>query len=103
MISDKILTLLKQEAVIKNFLGNVEVYEILVKEIGSDEIVRIITEFPNLFGFKESFIQKKDALPSILCITIVKRDDDEDNHIKLKKIKLYIDVINDETIKILQN
>ena len=41
--------------------------------------------------------------PSIVVLTLVKRDNDEKNYIQLKKIKLYIDESNKKIIKILEN
>lgn len=97
-IPQKILKILEKNNKVKNFIGDNEDVEILLKELDIDELNRQFNEYPNFFDH----IKKEDKL-EIFSLTLVKKDTSENNYIKLKKIKLYIDILNEKIIKILQN
>ena len=99
-ISQDIITLIKYDDKVKDFLSkNVDV-DVFIKKLTSDELERINKEYPKLLNlFDEDHLNN----PSIVVLTLVKRDNDEKNYIQLKKIKLYIDESNKKIIKILEN
>ena len=103
MIPEKTLRLLEEHPDVTEFVKDTDDYDILVKELKTDELIRLNKEFPKLFRFSESFLQKKENIPKIIGITLVKRDADKNNYIQLKKIKLYFDETNEKIIKTLKN
>jgi len=80
------------------------------KNLTYKEFLEISEEYPIFenFNIKEKKNEKKqydinqNKFP-ISCITFVRNDKGKDNYIKLKKIKIYIDNLNNKIIKILQN
>jgi hypothetical protein len=110
MVIQKVLTILKKNPQFKEFLNQIENFEIFYKNLSIDEIKRLKLEFPDLL---KSEIQEQmfnghksnnlEIQRSIYCLTLVRKDKNENNYIKLKKIKFYIDVFNQKIIKIFQN
>ena len=98
-VHDKLYLLLKENKDVKDFLSDGNDYEILKKKISDGELKRINNEYPNLFELDTTI----GSSHSIICITLIRRDLDLNNHIQLKKIKLYIDETNEKILKILQN
>lgn len=105
-----ILNIIKQSDELKVFLHHSKNVEIQFKNLNSEEIKRIFIEYPDLL--KETInrkvrrteeLEKNAGNKRICCFTFVKTDLNQDNYKKLKKIKLYIDLLNDNIIKILQN
>ena len=110
MISQKILNLLKNNNQIKEFFSDNKDIEILFKKLNQSEIKRLSIEYPNLLDLKNQYeeikkqtIKTKDKESPILCLTLIKCDNSIKNYMKLKKIKLYIDEMDEKIIKILQN
>jgi len=105
-----ILNIIKQSDVLKEFMQYSKNLEIQFKNLNTEEIKRLLTEYPDLLkgSIKKKVKRTEESEKNagnkrISCLTIVKTDLDQDNYKNLKKIKLYIDVLNDDIIKILQN
>jgi len=105
MFSMKIFNLLIKQKEIKDFLENEEKIEILVKKLNIEDIKRLNREYPPFLNFNQNDIESyiKKAEHPILSLTLLKHDYKSKNYNKLKKIKVYIDVINYIIIRIMQN
>jgi len=93
MISRKIFDIIKNSKDLKKFLINCSKIEIYFKRIENKEIKRIEKEYEKLF-----FNLSKD----IVCITFIKNNLSKNNFQKNHKIKFYIDLIQNNIIKILK-
>ena len=98
MISQKILNILHKNSQFYDFMRNVEDFNVLVKQLNKNEIKRLTDEYPALLVQKEL-----KNYESILCITLIKNNREVKNHFKLRKIKVYVDEIDEKIIKILKN
>lgn len=109
MIPVRILNKLKEKNEVYNFIENTDDFEVLVKRLNLGEIKRIASEYPELLKIPLNQITNNDTISKtydikkIISFTLVKNDLDNKNIVKLKKIKFYIDELNDNIIKILQN
>ena len=112
MISKKLSEILEISEEIKQFftdINNFKDYELTIKKLNLKEIQRLLDEYPKLLEFdistKLNRNKKKNlsVIPQIICLTLVKIDLDNKNIAKLKKIKFYIDELNGNIIKFLQN
>lgn len=113
MISKKLSEILEISKEIKQFftdINNFKDYELTIKKLNLKEIQRLLDEYPKLLEFDistklNSNKKKKNlsVIPQIICLTLVKIDLDNKNIAKLKKIKFYIDELNGNIIKFLQN
>ena len=104
MMSEKILAILRKDSRINEFLDNIEDFEILYKKLNFNDIKRLSLEYPNFFNL--NVVQKSEISEgkiSIGCLTLIKHKSYAQNFNKLKKIKIYVNEINEEIIKILQN
>ena len=109
MIPVRVLNKLKEKNEIYNFIENTNDFEVLVKRLNLGEIKRIASEYPELLEIPLNQITNNDTISKtydikkIICFTLVKNNLDNKNIVKLKKIKFYIDELNDNIIKILRN
>lgn len=110
MITKKILKLLMENGEIKEFLKDHENFQILFKKLNKSKIMRISYEYPNFLKSESinqmNIEQKSHSIkenPSFLCFTLVKSDHNIKNYIKTKKLKIYIDELNNSIYKILKN
>jgi len=109
MIPVRILNKLKEKNEVYNFIENTDDFEVLVKRLNLGEIKRIASEYSELLKIPLNQITNNDTISKtydikkIISFTLVKNDLDNKNIVKLKKIKFYIDELNDNIIKILQN
>jgi len=106
MISQNFINILKENTKIKEFFDQKEDFEIIIKKLSNDEIKRLLIEYPNLLEIGKSKGKNKVTLGttrSIICFTVVKRNLDSKNYVKLRKFKVYFDELNGKIIKILKN
>ncbi len=103
MLSQKLIEILKDNDQIRRFLKDIKNFDILIRELNQDEINRLTKEYSTLFIEDIKIKKKKGSKKNIRSITIVRRDNNMDNYIKIKKIKLYLDEETEKIIKILQN
>jgi hypothetical protein len=94
MNPSELLNILKNIPKISKFLEKNDNIEIILKRLTPKDIERLSLEYPNLL---ESSIQL------ISCLTLVKNEVNEQGYKNVKKIKVYIDEINEIPVKILEN
>ena len=110
MIPQNIFKILKDNSNLNNFLNDIEDFEIHFKKLNNNEINRLSLEYSAIFGPKfnisrEDIPQKINLgdFQSILTLTLIKKDLTDNNYKKIKKIKFYLDDLNENIIKILEN
>ena len=110
MIHHNLYKILHNNTQISDFLTETESFEILVKRLNHDEIYKLNDEYPffikkntNNHKAKKNQVTENESFQFLSCITIVKHDINIKNYVKLKKIKIYIDELNERIIKILEN
>jgi hypothetical protein len=110
MIHQKIFNIIKESDQIKDFFIDANDVDVLIKKITINELKALYIEYPNLLKIVNNNKIKikyrsdnNEISPLILCLTFIKRDFNMKNYIKLKKIKLYIDEMNEKIVKILKN
>ncbi len=110
MISQDILKSLKKNNEFLEFCNDISNIRVLSKRLYPEQLKRLSIEYPGFLTIeKNEFlnlnqkIENDKKMPSFLCLTLIKNDIKIDNYIKLKKIKIYVNEINEEIIKILQN
>ncbi|MFX1256867.1 MAG: hypothetical protein ACFFAN_03330 [Promethearchaeota archaeon] len=105
MIPQNIFKTLKKNHQFKEFIKNIEDFEILIKKLNLNEIQRLSLEYPDLLKLKidDQAIKAQKKFPSIFCITLIKKNFNVNNYMKINKIKVYLDELNEKIIKILHN
>lgn len=111
LLSQNILSTIKELEIIQKFLENIEDFEVFYKKLDQNEITRVNVEYPNLFAIQattnigkvEENIPQTTISNSISSLTLIKRDRQIYNPIKLKKVKIYVDENTDRIIKILEH
>jgi len=90
---------------IKDFLKNVETIEVLIKKLKIEDIKRLSREYPNFLDYHQDKIEMNiiKELYLFLSVTLLKYNTTSKYYFNLKKIRVYINLINDNIIKILHN
>jgi len=106
----KIFATLNKESKFPEFHKTSDEFELLIKYLNQKEIERLLFEYPNFLNneiIKQINVKQESKSfenePSIISITLVKHENNTSNYTNLKKLKIYIDAVNDKIIKVLQN
>ncbi len=110
MISTKLLKLLKESNILIEYFSSYRDVDIMIKKLDKYDIKRLYKEYSTLFESDLNHIlngkreHKSATLDfSIISLTIIKHDFSDNNYLKLKKVRFYLDERNEKIIKILQN
>ncbi len=92
--------------IVQNFLEKAEEPNILIKDLGVNELKLLFDQFPNLFPntFKQYIIENENRLQDssvVKVITLVKNKKDAISLSKISKLKIYYDNQNSQILKIL--
>lgn len=92
--------------IVQNFLEKAEEPNILIKDLGVNELKLLFDQFPNLFPtiFQQYIIENENRLQDssvVKVITLVKNKKDAISLSKISKLKIYYDNQNSQILKIL--
>lgn len=92
--------------IVQNFLEKAEEPNILIKDLGVNELKLLFNQFPNLFPtvFQQYIIENENRLQDssvVKVITLVKNKKDAISLSKISKLKIYYDNQNSQILKIL--
>ena len=92
--------------IVQNFLEKAEEPNILMKDLGVNELKLLFNQFPNLFPtiFQQYIIENENRLqdsPVVKVITLVKNKKGAISLSKVSKLKIYYDNLNSKILKIL--
>ena len=92
--------------IVQNFLEKAEEPNILIKDLGVNELKLLFNQFPNLFPtvFQQYIIENENRLqdsPVVKVITLVKNKKGAISLSKVSKLKIYYDNLNSKILKIL--
>lgn len=92
--------------IVQNFLEKAEKPNILMKDLGVNELKFLFDQFPNLFPlvFQQYIIENENRLQDssvVKVITLVKNKKDAISLSKVSKLKIYYDNLNSKILKIL--
>jgi len=106
----EILTTFNKDSKLQEFHKTSDEFELLIKYLNYKEIERLLFEYPNFLNSKiiKQIKAKQESksfenVPSIISITLVKHENNTSNYTKLKKLKVYLDMVSNKIIKVLQN
>ncbi len=92
--------------IVQNFLEKAEDPNILMKDLGVNELKLLFDQFPNLFPpvFQQYIFENENRLQDssvVKVITLVKNKKDAISLSKVSKLKIYYDNKNSQILKIL--
>lgn len=92
--------------IVQNFLEKAEEPNILIKDLGVNELKLLFDQFPNLFPkvFQQYLIENENRLQDssvVKVITLVKNKKGAISLSKVSKLKIYYDNLNSKILKIL--
>ena len=92
--------------IVQNFLEKAEEPNILIKDLGVNELKLLFNQFPNLFPtvFQQYIIENENRLQDssvVKVITLVKNKKESISLSKVSKLKIYYDNLNSKILKIL--
>ncbi len=92
--------------IVQNFLEKAEDPNILMKDLGVNELKLLFDQFPNLFPtiFQQYIIENENRLQDssvVKVITLVKNKKGAISLSKVSKLKIYYDNLNSKILKIL--
>lgn len=87
-------------------MENAENPNILIKDLGVNELKLLFNQFPNFFPalFQENIIENENKLQDVLIvkvITLIKNKKDTLSLSKISKLKIYYNELNSRILKIL--